>query len=90
LPSSDDAAFTNSECIDRSVQTDAPAKPARPDDGIASDALEREKDVNAVVTPTFAIKRSMLAAISIGSTGHFRRTHRQSRRVLTTASRATP
>jgi len=27
---------------------------------------------------------------SIGSTGHFRRTHRQSRRILTTASQATP
>jgi len=45
----------SSDCIDRSFQTDAPAEPPRPDDGIASDA-SGEKDVNAVVTATFAVK----------------------------------
>jgi hypothetical protein len=48
--------FISSDCIDRSIQTDAPAEPARPEDGIASDASAR-KDVNAVVTATFAVKR---------------------------------
>jgi len=43
--------------IDRSFQTDASAKPPPPDGGVASDASSREKDVNAVVTATFAVQR---------------------------------
>src|SRR6266571_9335011 len=100
------SAPIESDRVDRSFQTDAQAKPARPDGGIASDGLDPLLSKSDRVDRSFQTDAQAKPARPDGgiasdgldpplsnpivSTGRFRRTRRQSRRVLTAASQATP